>query len=95
MDSKEEIEKGIGSLGKIKIIKALAEESKLATIYLLHKKTHLKRDDIKKNLDDLVNIGWVRQSKYANVMYSINSDNRLVSLFIAYLKEIGYIEQID
>ncbi|HLG37059.1 MAG TPA: hypothetical protein VI338_02910 [Nitrososphaera sp.] len=95
MDSKEEIEKGIGSLGKIKIIKALAEESKLATIYLLHKKTHLKRDDIKKNLDDLVNIGWVRQSKYANVMYSINSNNRLVSLFIAYLKEIGYIEQID
>jgi DNA-binding IclR family transcriptional regulator len=95
MDSKEEIEKGIGSLGKIKIIKALAEESKLATIYLLHKKTHLKRDDIKKNLDDLVNIGWVRQSKYANVMYSINPNNRLVSLFIAYLKEIGYIEQID
>ena len=95
MDSKEEIEKGIGSLGKIKIIKALAEESKLATIYLLHKKTHLKRDDIKKNLDDLVNIGWVRQSKYANVMYSINSNNRLVSLFIAYLKEIGYIEQIE
>ena len=95
MDSKEEIEKGIGSLGKIKIIKALAEESKLATIYLLHKKTHLKRDDIKKNLDDLVNIGWVRQSKYANVMYSINPNNRLVSLFIAYLKEIGYIEQTD
>jgi len=95
MDSKEEIEKGIGSLGKIKIIKALAEESKLATIYLLHKKTHLKRDDIKKNLDDLVNIGWVRQSKYANVMYSINSNNRLVSLFVAYLKEIGYMEQID
>jgi len=95
MDSKEEIEKGIGSLGKIKIIKALTEESKLATIYLLHKKTHLKRDDIKKNLDDLVNIGWVRQSKYANVMYSINPNNRLVSLFIAYLKEIGYIEQID
>ncbi|HEV8387927.1 MAG TPA: hypothetical protein VGQ03_09930 [Nitrososphaera sp.] len=95
MDSKEEIEKGIGSLGKIKIIKVLAEERKLATIYLLHKKTHLKRDDIKKNLDDLVNIGWVRQSKYANVMYSINSNNRLVSLFIAYLKEIGYIEQID
>ena len=95
MDSKEEIEKGIGSLGKIRIIKALVEEKKLATIYLLHKKTHLKRDDIKKNLDDLVKIGWVRQSKYANVMYSIDSNNRLVSLFVAYLKEIGYIEQID
>ena len=39
-------------------------------------------------------IGWVRQSKYANVMYSINADNRDVALFIAYLKEIGYIEQL-
>ena len=44
---KEIIEIGLGSIGKIKIIKALAEESKLATIYVLHKKTHLKRQDIK------------------------------------------------
>lgn len=95
MDSKEEIETGIGSLGKIKIIKALAEESKLATIYLLHKKTHLKRDDIKKNVDDLVRIGWVRQNKYANVMYSINPDNRPVGLFIDYLKKIGYIDPLS
>ena len=95
MDSKEEIEMGIGSLGKIKIIKALAEESKLATIYLLHKKTHLKRDDIKKNVDDLVRIGWVRKNKYANIMYSINRDNRQVSLFIVYLKETGYIEPLS
>lgn len=94
MDSKEEIETAIGSLGKIKIIKALAEESKLATIYLLHKKTHLKRDDIKKNVDDLVRIGWVRQNKYANVMYSINPGNRPVGLFIDYLKEIGYIDPL-
>ena len=94
MNAKEIVETGIGSLGKIKILKSLAEESKLATIYLLHKKTHLKRDDIKNNLDDLVRIGWVRQSKYANVMYSINADNRDVALFIAYLKEIGYIEQL-
>ncbi|MGI0037377.1 MAG: hypothetical protein ACRD99_03370 [Nitrososphaera sp.] len=94
MKDKEDVETGIGSLGKIKIIKALAEESKLATIYLLHKKTHLKRDDIKKNLDDLVRIGWVRQNKYANVMYSINPGNRPVSLFIDYLKQVGYIEQL-
>lgn len=93
MDAKESVEVGIGSLGKIRIIKALSEESKLATIYLLHKKTRLKRDDIKNNLDDLVRIGWVRQNKYASVMYGINFDNKFVALFIGYLKEVGYLGQ--
>ena len=72
MNSKQIIEIGLGSIGKVKIIKALAEENKLATIYLLHKKTHLKREDIKNNIIDLVNIGWVTQNKYANIMYGIN-----------------------
>lgn len=90
MDPKEIVEIGIGSLGKIRIISALAEENKLATIYLLHKRTHLKREDIKNNLSDLVSIGWVCQSKYANLVYSINRDDPLVMRFIACLKEMGY-----
>lgn len=92
MDPKEIVEAGIGSLGKIKIIKALAEENKLATIYVLHKKTHLKREDIKNNLADLVKIGWVRQSKYANVMYAINQDGPGVLRFISFLKDLGYVD---
>ena len=95
MDTKHEIEVGIGSLGKIRIIKALAEGDKLATIYLLHKKTHLKRDDIKKNLDDLLRVNWVRQSKYASVMYSINPDNQQVTRFVDYLKEAGYLQELQ
>jgi hypothetical protein len=42
-DSKTIIENGIGTIGKIKIIKALAEENKLVTIYVLHKRTGLKK----------------------------------------------------
>jgi DNA-binding transcriptional ArsR family regulator len=93
MSSKEIIETGLGSVGKVKIIKALAEENKLATIYLLHKKTHLKRDDIKNNLDDLVRIGWVTQNKYANMMYGINRENSYVSKLIQFFNDIGYIGQ--
>ena len=92
--AKETIETGLGSIGKIKIIKALAEENKLVTVYVLHKKTHLKRQDIKHNLDDLVKIGWVTQSKYANVMYGINRDNRYVSRLIGFFNETGYIDQL-
>jgi hypothetical protein len=91
--AKEIIETGLGSIGRIKIIKALAEEGKLATVYVLHKKTHLKREDIKNNLDDLVRIGWVTQSKYANVMYGINRENRYVSRLVEFLNDTGYIGQ--
>jgi DNA-binding transcriptional ArsR family regulator len=93
MSSKEIIEIGLGSIGKIKIMKALAEENKLATIYVLHKKTHLKREDIKNNILDLVKIGWVTQSKYANVMYGINKDNKYVNGLIDFFSNVGYISQ--
>ncbi|MDQ3847646.1 MAG: hypothetical protein M3261_01670 [Thermoproteota archaeon] len=93
MNSKQIIETGLGSIGKVKIIKALAEENKLATIYALHKKTHLKREDIKNNIIDLVNVGWVTQNKYANIMYGINRENKYVSELIRFFNEVGYIEQ--
>lgn len=93
MESKEIIETGLGSIGKVKIIRALAEENKLATIYLLHKKTHLKRDDIKSNLNDLAKIGWVNQTKYANVMYGLNRENKYVNRLVEFFNEVGYTGQ--
>jgi DNA-binding transcriptional ArsR family regulator len=93
MESKEIIETGLGSIGKVKIIRALAEENKLSTIYLLHKKTHLKREDIKSNLNDLVKIGWVNQTKYANVMYGLNRENKYVNRLVEFFNEVGYTGQ--
>lgn len=93
MSGRQIIEIGLGSIGKIKIIKALAEENKLATVYVLHKKTHLKREDIKNNISDLVKIGWVTQSKYANIMYGINRDNKYVNELIEFFNDVGYIGQ--
>jgi hypothetical protein len=89
--SKQIIEVGLGSIGKIKIMKALAEENKLTTIYSLHKKTHLKREDIKNNISDLVKIGWVIQIKYANVMYGLNRDNKYVAELLEFFNAVGYV----
>ena len=75
-DIKDIVEQGLGSLGKIKILRALSEEKKLVTIYALHKKTHLKREDIKRNLAELVNIEWVIEQKIGNSVYSINREPR-------------------
>jgi hypothetical protein len=60
---------------------------------VLHKKTHLKREDIKNNISDLVKIGWVTQSKYANMMYGINRDNKYVSELLEFFNNVGYMGQ--
>ena len=91
---KDIVEEGLGSIGKIKILRALAEEKKLLTVYGLHKKTHLKREDIKRNLADLVKIEWVIEQKISNSLYSINRENTYVQKLVLFFYEIGYIENI-
>jgi predicted transcriptional regulator len=91
MKSKDIIELGLGSIGKVRIMRALAEEDKMATIYGIHKKTRLKREDIKRNLDDLMKIGWVKENKLANIMYSINRENEYVNHLISFFVDVGYI----
>jgi Fic family protein len=91
---KDIVEEGLGSIGKIKILRALAEEKKLLTVYGLHKKTHLKREDIKRNLADLVKIEWVVEQKISNSLYSINRENAYVQKLVIFFYEIGYIENI-
>lgn len=91
LTSKEIVEIGLGSIGKVKIIKALEEQGKMVTVYTLQKKTHLKREDIKRNLNDLIKIGWVKESKLANIMYSLNREDHYINCMIAFFKEVGYI----
>jgi DNA-binding IclR family transcriptional regulator len=91
LNAKDTIEKGLGSLGKIKLVKALAEEDRMMTIYSLHKKTHLKRDDIKRNLKDLVEIEWVIEEKLANVLYRLNRQNENVQHLLTFFKNVEYI----
>jgi DNA-binding IclR family transcriptional regulator len=91
LNAKDTIEKGLGSLGKIKLVKALAEEERMMTIYSLHKKTHLKREDIKRNLGDLVEVDWVIEEKFANVLYRLNRKNENVQHLLTFFKNVEYI----
>jgi DNA-binding transcriptional ArsR family regulator len=91
---KDIVEEGLGSIGKIKILRALAEEKKLLTVYRLHKKTHLKREDIKRNVAELVKIEWVVEQKISNSLYSINRENKYVQRLVLFFYEIGYIDNI-
>jgi hypothetical protein len=91
---KDIVEQGLGSIGKIKILRALADERKLLTVYGLHKKTHLKREDIKRNLAELIKIEWVIEQKISNSLYSINRENKYMQRLVLFFYEIGYIDNI-
>jgi DNA-binding transcriptional ArsR family regulator len=91
---KDIVEQGLGSIGKIKILRALSEEKKLITIYALHKKTHLKREDIKRNLAELIKIEWVKEQKIGNSVYSINRENKYVQKLVLFFYEVGYINNL-
>ncbi|MGZ5471324.1 MAG: hypothetical protein ACXWE0_06595 [Nitrososphaeraceae archaeon] len=91
---KDIVEEGLGSIGKIKILRALAEEKKLLTVYGLHKKTHLKREDIKRNLAELIKIEWVIEQKISNSLYSLNRENKYMQRLVLFFYEIGYIDNI-
>ncbi|HEX2408440.1 MAG TPA: hypothetical protein VHJ38_14650 [Nitrososphaeraceae archaeon] len=91
---KDIVEQGLGSIGKIKILRALSEEKKLVTVYTLHKKTHLKREDIKRNLAELVKIEWVKEQKMGNNVYSINRENKYVQKLVLFFYDIGYINNL-
>jgi hypothetical protein len=90
--SKEIIEQGLGTLGKIKILKSLAEDSRMLTVYVLHNKTRLKREDIKRNLNDLIEIRWVKETKMANKMYTLDLNNEYVIQLVCFFRSVGYIE---
>jgi hypothetical protein len=90
--SKEIIEDGLGTLGKIKILKSLAENGRMLTIYVLHNKTRLKREDIKRNLNDLMEIGWVKETRMANKMYALDLQNEYVIQIVSFFRNVGYID---
>jgi predicted transcriptional regulator len=93
MNAVETIEVGLGSIGRVKILKALTEEPRMLTVYGLQKKTHLKREDIKRNLRDLKSIGWVNESRLANSVYSLNRDNEYIGHLTAFFLNVGYVEE--
>lgn len=95
MNASEIVEIGLGSIGRVKILRALTEEPRMLTIYALQKKTRLKREDIKRNLRDLKSIGWVNESRLANAVYTLNRDNEYINHLTTFFLNVGYVEEHD
>ncbi|MEM3648794.1 MAG: hypothetical protein QW506_06495 [Thermoproteota archaeon] len=76
-----EVEEGLGSVGKIRILRLLmAEPEECFTKYMLERATGLKPKDVKKSLEVLVGLGWVVENPCDPKTYRINLENERVKI---------------
>lgn len=88
-----EVEKGLGSIGKLKILRLLIKKPNQAfTRYELGKKISNDPISIRNDLKALVQINWITELKIQHLnKYAINFNNDIVKRLADFLREIKYI----
>ena len=90
-DRRKEIEAGLGSEGKLRILRELIKnQDKPLTKYQIEKLTFLKPVDTRKNLKILVKLGWVRELPFQPKKYIINMENEVVSHLADFFYKVRY-----
>lgn len=89
-----EVEKGLASVGKLKILRLMIRRPNHAfTRYEIGKKVPSDPVSIRNDLKTLVQINWVTEFKVQHLSkYSINLDNDIVRRLTDFLQEIRYIQ---
>ncbi len=87
----EEIEKGLGSAGRLRILKVMMRNpDRYFTRYMLKRMTGLKTVDVKSNLNILVGLGWVIEYTYGVKTYRVNMENRAVQAIAELFNKVDY-----
>lgn len=86
-----EAELGLGSVGKIRILRTMLNKpNQVFTKYGLEKATGLKPVDVRNNLKTLITIGWVKEYHYEPKTYQINIENNIVQRLSEFFRGIRY-----
>ncbi len=91
--SEPSLETALGSSGRLRILRCLISSSRPLTRYAIQKATGLKSIDVRRDLEKLVSIGWVKvvKSPRAPDKYAINRDLEVVKALEALFRVAGYI----
>ena len=90
--SQRMVEEGLGSVGRLRILRALAtEEAASQTKYGLEQVTGLKPVDVRKHLKVLVDTGWVKEHNYNPPVYTLNSENPKTRFLVDFFKRVDYL----
>ena len=88
----KELSEALGSEGKIKILRLLAEKpNNLFTMYSILKSTGLRRQDTNKHIQRLCDIEWVKQQTYGVKKYQLNLEKKEVRNLIDFLRAVEAI----
>ena len=94
-DVQKAVEEGLGSIGRLRILRALASGSinrvVSQTKYSLERKTGLKPITVRKHLKILIGTGWVKELDYNPRVYTLNPDNPRAKVLVDFFKSVGYI----
>jgi DNA-binding transcriptional ArsR family regulator len=91
-DVQKVVEKGLGSIGRLRILRVLASGKVVSqTKYSLERKTGLKPIAVRKHLKILMETGWVKEHDYNPRVYTLNPDNPKTKVLVDFFKSVGYI----
>jgi len=79
------IERGLGSVAKIRILRLLSKEGEGLTRYLIQQRSGLRWNSVITSLSDLVEIGWVIEVQTNPQKYRVNMDDENVRHFLEFL----------
>jgi Fe2+ or Zn2+ uptake regulation protein len=88
-----EVERGLGSVGKLKILRLLLEKPDQAfTRYAIGQKVSNDPASIRSDLNTLVELNWVNEFKVQHLSkYSINLDKDVVRQLAIFFQELRHI----
>ena len=85
----EEVEEGLGGVGKIRILRIMTERpDEYFTKYMLEKSTGLKPLDVRRSLKALVELGWVKEYPCDPKTYRVNMENEAVKAVAELFKRL-------
>ena len=90
MDTEKTIEAGLGSSGRLKLLRYLSRNPEGMTKYAIEQ-SGLRYGDVTANLRVLVEIGWVEELPTQPRKYRINLDNGIVNALIEFFQKSGYL----
>lgn len=88
----EEVEDGLGSIGKLRILRVmLGDPNRAFTKYALEKLTRLKPVDVRANLKTLIKLGWIKELQYQPKKYRANLNNEIVKRILPFFQNIEHL----
>ncbi len=92
MEVERELERGLGSVGKVRILWVLSrDKEKTYTKYALRRLTGIKDIHIKRNIEELVDIGWVKEYGVTAKTYGLNLEKEAVKALIQFFERLRTI----